>query len=101
MRKIGAIVCLALMLVRFSDGVAQIDPDATSKTRILYNNLKKIQNSNQFLFGQEFFNSFRFSSGAAHGDEAYSDSKAVTGSYPALLGSDFHYYLEKDATERG
>lgn len=79
---------------------AQVDIDASNKTIILYDNLKTIQNSNQFLFGQEFFNSFRYSSGGAHGDEEYADCFAVTGAYPVVLGSDFHYYLEKDATER-
>src|SRR5690606_30304055 len=75
---------------------AQVDTDASNKTIILYDNLKTIQNSNQFLFGQEFFNSFRYSSGGAHGDEEYADCFAVTGAYPVVLGSDFHYYLEKD-----
>ena len=79
---------------------AQIDTDATEKTVTLYNNLKLIQNSDQFLFGQEFFNSFRFSSGSAHGDETYSDCYEVTGTHPAVLGSDFHYYLTKDPSER-
>lgn len=79
---------------------AQVNAGASEKTKILYNNLKIIQASDQFLFGQEFFNSFRFSSGSAHGEKEYSDSKAVTGSHPAVLGSDFHYYLEKSATER-
>jgi len=81
--------------------IAQIDSDASAKTAILYENLKNIQNSNQFLFGQEFFNSFRFSSGSAHGDKEYSDSKTVTGSHPAVLGSDFHYYLTKTTAEKG
>lgn len=81
--------------------IAQVNPLASEKTKILYNNLKIIQNSDQFLFGQEFFNSFRFSSGSAHGDKEYSDSHAVTGSHPAVLGSDFHYYLDKSSTERG
>lgn len=80
---------------------AQVDDDVTEKTQFLYENLKKIQNSNKFMFGQEFFNSFRYNSGSAHGDLEYSDSKAVTGSHPAVLGSDFHYYLDKNAQERG
>lgn len=80
---------------------AQVDTDLTTKTKALYSNLKKIESGNTFLFGQEFFNSYRFSSGAAHGDETFSDSKQVTGSHPAVLGSDFHYYLEKNDTERG
>jgi mannan endo-1,4-beta-mannosidase len=92
---------VTLSLFTSLSALAQIDTDATRKTKALYGNLKIIQNSNAFLFGQEFFNSFRFSSGAAHGEENYSDSKAITGSHPAVLGSDFHYYLEKDATERG
>lgn len=81
--------------------IGQVNLNASEKTRILYNNLKIIQQSDQFLFGQEFFNSFRYSSGGAHGDEEYSDSKAVTGAHPAVLGSDFHYYLDKSETERG
>lgn len=48
---------------------AQIDTDVSEKTVALYNNLKLIQNSDQFLFGQEFFNSFRYSSGSAHGEK--------------------------------
>jgi hypothetical protein len=81
--------------------LAQVDGDATEKTVLLYKNLKTIQNSNYFLFGQEFFNSFRYSSGSAHGDEAYSDVDEVTGAYPVVLGSDFHYYLDKSDAERG
>jgi mannan endo-1,4-beta-mannosidase len=71
------------------------------KTVTLYNNLKIVQNSSYFLFGQEFFNSFKYSSGSAHGDKTYSDSREVTGAYPVVLGSDFHYYLDKSETERG
>jgi beta-mannanase len=91
------LVCLLISLRAF----AQVDDDASEKTVILFNNLKTIQNSNYFLFGQEFFNSFKFSSGSAHGDETYSDSYEVTGAYPAVLGSDFHYYLDKSDAERG
>lgn len=80
---------------------AQVDETATEKTITLYNNLKIVQNSNYFLFGQEFFNSFKYSSGNAHGDKTYSDSREVTGAYPVVLGSDFHYYLDKSETERG
>lgn len=79
----------------------QVDTNLTAKTKALFNNLKKVEASNSFLFGQEFFNSFRYSSGSAHGDETESDAKDITGSHPAVLGSDFHYYLEKNATERG
>ncbi len=96
----SAVVACMMALVA-SPSLAQIDEDATEKTKTLYSNLKKIQNSNAFLFGQEFFNSFRYSSGAAHGDEGDSDCNDVTGAHPALLGSDFHYYLEKNSTERG
>src|SRR5687768_10955589 len=98
--KMLACMCHALLVMMISNAYAQVNNDLTEKTSILYNNLKVVQNSNYVLFGQEFFNSFRFNSGSAHGDETYSDSKAVTGSHPAVLGSDFHYYLEKNATER-
>lgn len=96
-----ALICSCLFIVVPVAVHAQVDADVTEKTSILYNNLSLIRNSNYVLFGQEFFNSFRFNSGSAHGDETYSDSKAVTGGHPAVLGSDFHYYLEKNATERG
>jgi mannan endo-1,4-beta-mannosidase len=81
--------------------LAQVNENASAKTVILYNNLKTIQNSNYLLFGQEFFNSFRYSSGSAHGDKTYSDAGEVTGAHPAVLGSDFHYYLDKSDAERG
>ena len=92
---------IAWRLLSPSPCTGQIDSDASEKTKILYANLKLIQNSSQFMFGQEFFNSFRYNSGSAHGMNTYSDSKEVTGADPAVLGSDFHYYLEKDVTERG
>jgi mannan endo-1,4-beta-mannosidase len=96
--KIKHLFTASLFVSRIA--TAQVDEDASVSTVTLYENLKHIQNSAQFLFGQEFFNSFRYSSGSAHDDESYSDSKSVTGSHPAVLGSDFHYYLEKDAIER-
>jgi mannan endo-1,4-beta-mannosidase len=92
---------VGIITISVSLAFAQIDSDVTEKTSVLYSNLKTIQNSNNFLFGQEFFNSFKFSSGGSHGEETYSDCFAVTGVHPAVLGSDFHYNLEKDATERG
>ena len=93
-------ISLFILFLQSTVTFAQVNSSATEKTKILYSNLKLIQESDHFLFGQEFFNSFRFSSGAAHGEKEMSDSKAVTGSHPALLGSDFHYYLEKSDTER-
>lgn len=90
-----------LVLLIPVQGRAQVDTDLTEKTKNLYNNLKLIQNSNYFLFGQEFYNTFKYSSGSAHGDKEYADVHAVTGAYPVVLGSDFHYYTEKSTTERG
>ena len=91
---------VALTLFSWVDLCAQIDADVTEKTIVLYNNLKMIQEGDQFLFGQEFFNSFTFGSSGAHGNKTYSDCNEVTGTHPAVLGSDFHYYLTKGATER-
>lgn len=95
----GSAIAFACLL-NSGTGMAQVDTDVTEKTSILYSNLKKIQERKQFLFGQEFFNSFGYSSGSAHGEEIFSDSEAVTGAHPAVLGSDFHYYLTKSAAER-
>ena len=100
MKKNLKIASLVLIIFICDSASAQVNPNVSVKTRALYNNLKKIQNSNNFLFGQEFFNSYRFNSGSAQGDKTYSDAKAITGAHPAVLGSDFHYYLEKDAAER-
>jgi hypothetical protein len=102
-KKLSKLISISFFLSTFFGYpcLGQVDADATAKTKVLYGNLKKIQNGNTFLFGQEFFNSFRFNSGSAHGDETFSDCKDITGSHPAVLGSDFHYYLEKNATERG
>jgi mannan endo-1,4-beta-mannosidase len=93
-------VYIFISLISSLNGQGQVDADATIKTKALYNNLKVIQESKNILFGQEFFNSFRYSSGGAHGDKDFSDSKEVTGSHPSVLGSDFHYYLEKSTMER-
>lgn len=100
-KSLRPLTFFTLLLVFVIQVNAQVDADATAKTKALYGNLKVVQQSDNFLFGQEFFNSFRFSSGSAQGDETFSDAKSITGSHPAVLGSDFHYYLEKDATERG
>lgn len=79
---------------------AQVNNHVTRKTKALYHNLKVIQKSDSFLFGQEFFNSFRYGSGSVSNDRTYSDCKATAGAHPAVLGSDFHYYLEKNETEK-
>ena len=89
------------MVLTSSQCAGQIDADASEKTKALYANLKLIQNGSHFLFGQEFFNSYQYSSGSAHGNYTFSDSKEVTGAHPAVLGSDFYYYLENGVTERG
>ncbi|CAD5282412.1 MULTISPECIES: glycosyl hydrolase [unclassified Imperialibacter] len=94
-----ALLCLGLSIY-CSRALCQVDPDASDKTFYLYDNLRRVQASNQFLFGQEFFNSFSYASGSADGDKESSDSKDVTGTHPAVLGSDFHYYLEKSEGER-
>jgi mannan endo-1,4-beta-mannosidase len=98
--SVALLVSVLIAVFAFLDVHAQVDADATAKTKALYTNLKVIQDSKNILFGQEFFNSFRYSSGSAHGDKDFSDSKEITGSHPAVLGSDFHYYLEKSALEK-
>ncbi len=100
-RPYALFITICFLQPIFFSATAQVDNDLTEKTLTLYNNLKIVQNSSYLLFGQEFFNSFKYSSGSAHGDKTYSDSHVVTGAYPMVLGSDFHYYIEKNATERG
>ncbi len=65
-----------------------VDPDATSETVALFYNLK-INSKTDFLIGQQdAFNAFYTNAG---GD---SDMKKLTGSDPALLGSDFMFITD-------
>src|SRR5882672_9380934 len=84
----NSLLCVATLLLT-TPLAAQINPGVTDKTKILYSNLKQIQSGSHFLFGQEFFNTYQYSSGGAQGDPTISDSKTVTGANPAVLGSDF------------
>jgi hypothetical protein len=79
--------------------LGQVDDDLTDETKALFGHLKELQKSDRFLFGQEFFNSYRHP-GNAHDDATYSDAKSVVGHHPAVLGSDFHYYQGKHRTEK-
>jgi len=86
MKKNPKIAALALIIFICDSASAQVDPNVSVKTRALYNNLKKMQNSDNFLFGQEFFNSYRFNSGSAQGDKTYSDAKAWSASCSTGIG---------------
>ena len=58
-----------------------------------------------FLFGMEFFNSFRSTWNDQASKDTFvdgpwrSDCCDVIGRHPAILGQDFHYYIEKDEKE--
>ncbi len=77
---------------------AQVNPNATQKVKNLYGNLKEVAwDSKGILFGQEFFNSFRWTDNSD--DPNVSDVKTVTGKHPAVLGQDFEYYNTKPQPE--
>ena len=77
---------------------APIDLNATNATKNLFNNLAKIANSDQFIFGQEFPMSFKLN--GQRTDLSTSDSKEVSGDHPGVYGIDPHYMLYKTASEK-
>jgi mannan endo-1,4-beta-mannosidase len=81
------------------DTVDLADPDATAETRALFQNLRELSAAGQLLFGQEFPTDFESVAGLDD-DPDTSDCRDVVGQHPALHGSDFHYFLYKDAAER-
>ena len=88
--------CTALVLSGILN--AQVNPNATQKVKNLYGNLKEVAwDTKGILFGQEFFNSFRWIDNSD--DPNVSDIKTVTGKHPAVLGQDFEYYNTKPQAE--
>lgn len=76
-----------------------IDPDATDKTVALYKNLKDIGfTEDQFLFGQEFSNSYNTT--GLSSNPWQTECHDVVGDHPAVLGSDFFYYLKDNGAEK-
>ncbi|MEO9853070.1 MAG: glycosyl hydrolase [Reichenbachiella sp.] len=76
-----------------------VDANATDKTVALYRNLKDIAfTEDQFLFGQEFANSYNTS--GLSGNPWQSECEDVVGDHPAVLGSDFFYYLKDNGAEK-
>ena len=64
---------------------AQIDPKATKETKALYHYLDKIAKTN-ILFGHQDATAYGH---GWYGDTNRSDVKSVTGSHPAVIGTDF------------
>lgn len=90
---------ISILLILLSTiGYSQVDINAHPSVKNLYNNLMTVKNSNEFFFGQEFYNSFKFNYGV-HDDESFSDCKSIIGEHPAVLGQDFHYYIYKTDDE--
>ncbi len=78
---------------------AQVNPKATQIVKNLYGNLKEVAwDTKGVLFGQEFFNSYRWPD-KNFDDPNISDVKTVTGTHPAVLGQDFQYYNVKTKAE--
>ncbi|WP_234996072.1 glycoside hydrolase family 26 protein [Pseudobacteriovorax antillogorgiicola] len=76
-----------------------VDEDASKETLALFQNLRAIAASDQFIFGQEFPTDFS-RVGGLNSDVNGSDVKSVVGDHPGLHGSDFHYFLDKSDEER-
>jgi beta-mannanase len=94
MKKI-LFLCLLGILLSTIRITAQIDGDATTQTKNLYKNLKKLAfDRRDILFGQEFFNTQSFGINEQN-DPNVSDYKSTTGDHPAVLGQDFKWYLTK------
>lgn len=76
-----------------------VDPNVTPETYALFLNLQTIGTSNHFIFGQEFPTDFSYLTGL-NNSYSQSDCKDIVGDHPGVHGTDFHYYLDKDAAER-
>jgi len=63
-----------------------IDKKASPKTKILFYNLKKIQDEGKVLFGHQEATTY---GRTWYGDEDRSDVKDITNSHPAVIGLDF------------
>ena len=92
--------CLILLFVvsvtAFSQSELQlIDSKATSETKALFFNLKKLSKTN-ILFGHQ--HATEYGHGWA-GDYDRSDVKSVTGSHPAVIGVDFSGLSGRPAAE--
>jgi mannan endo-1,4-beta-mannosidase len=67
-----------------------------SSTEKLYLSLKKIANSNTFLFGVPNALTISYNGGPKHPYNNQSDCKDITGSHPAFIESDFEWYNHSD-----
>jgi mannan endo-1,4-beta-mannosidase len=77
-----------------------VDPLATAETRALFRRLRGFAaEGGRIMFGQEFPTDYRRVTGLSS-DTTSSDCKDVVGQHPAVFGSDFHFFLYKDASER-
>ena len=76
-----------------------VDPGATPETRALLANLHHIAwDTDTIMFGQEFPLSYDRRV-VGYLDQEQSDVKDVTGDHPAVHGSDFHFFIDKDLHE--
>ncbi|RED95277.1 putative secreted protein (Por secretion system target) [Marinoscillum furvescens DSM 4134] len=94
MKNLGMFFCSLLVAISTS---AQVDPTVSSRTQILYDNLRVITFDDKLLFGQEFANSYDQSGYYSAPDQ--SDIKDVTGTHPSVLGSDFMYFRKDGGAE--
>ena len=78
-----------------NESFSQIDKQATSETKALYENLKAIS-KDHILFGHQ--HATEYGHGWA-GDADRSDVKSVTGSHPAVIGVDFSGLSGRPVTE--
>lgn len=87
-----------LIEVRHQGEYIPIDSNALNQTKILYNKMASLANSEAFAFGQEFPMSFQLNS--LRTDLSTSDCKDVTGDHPGVYGIDPHYMLYKTEEQK-
>ena len=80
------VFCICFLVCSKIFSQVLVDKEATSETKALFLNLKKIQEENKILFGQHDATLYGHS---WKGDNDRSDAKDITGSHPALLGLDY------------
>nr|WP_297169035.1 glycosyl hydrolase [uncultured Dysgonomonas sp.] len=92
-KTIAFTFCFLWLSVAYASDFLLVDPVATAETKALFYNLKKIEQSDRVIFGQQDATLYGRS---WVGDSNRSDVKDLCGQHPALIGFDFEAATESD-----
>ena len=92
-KTISFTFCFLWLSIAYASDFTLVDPLATTETKALFYNLKKIEQSDRVIFGQQDATLYGRS---WVGDSNRSDVKDLCGQHPALIGFDFEAATESD-----